>query len=535
MESDGLFWGLTLVTGKIYNQTPSTGFHISMAALEPDDGPKKPATIFVKYNGAEFALCTLCPGSIYQQTLDLNFATGEEVTFFIKGSQATVDLTGYIMPEEDFDESQLSDDDGLSEQDMSEEEDDVSHDEDDLSMEEEDDDEEGVEEIVQKVKAKKPNEVSENATSQNKKKGIADKKNKKNSKTDNSMLADVVDAQVEISEKETTQSVDISDIPTEKEIVEIISQNDIGDDKSELVLDSTLAEDVEKLETVVVSEKSISADVINDTKSEVENDIIENPSELSKTASDNVLSENISIDVNTEDPVKTDKLKKKKKKKNKNKSANNSMESNEILDASVQSLDAEDDQITDNNESISQDLSPQSLKRKLDESANTGETENKKKKKKKNKKKQAIDESLNSSVASDAGNTTADSPQPAKTENTKKSNNTPKRVLQGGIIMQDLKEGHGPVANNGKMVHVYYKGALKSGKEFDSCLSGKPFKFRLGKQEVIKGWDVGLSGMKVGGKRKLVIPANQAYGNKNLPGIPSNSTLMFDIELKAVN
>lgn len=382
MESDGLFWGLTLVTGKIYNQTPSTGFHISMAALEPDDGPKKPATIFVKYNGAEFALCTLCPGSIYQQTLDLNFATGEEVTFFIKGSQATVDLTGYIMPEEDFDESQLSDDDGLSEQDMSEEEDDVSHDEDDLSMEEEDDDEEGVEEIVQKVKAKKPNEVSENATSQNKKKVIADKKNKKNSKTDNSMLADVVDAQ---------------------------------------------------------------------------------------------------------------------------------------------------------NESISQDLSPQSLKRKLDESANTGETENKKKKKKKNKKKQAIDESLNSSVASDAGNTTADSPQPAKTENTKKSNNTPKRVLQGGIIMQDLKEGHGPVANNGKMVHVYYKGALKSGKEFDSCLSGKPFKFRLGKQEVIKGWDVGLSGMKVGGKRKLVIPANQAYGNKNLPGIPSNSTLMFDIELKAVN
>jgi len=353
-----------------------------MAALEPDDGPKKPATIFVKYNGAEFALCTLCPGSIYQQTLDLNFATGEEVTFFIKGSQATVDLTGYIMPEEDFDESQLSDDDGLSEQDMSEEEDDVSHDEDDLSMEEEDDDEEGVEEIVQKVKAKKPNEVSENATSQNKKKVIADKKNKKNSKTDNSMLADVVDAQ---------------------------------------------------------------------------------------------------------------------------------------------------------NESISQDLSPQSLKRKLDESANTGETENKKKKKKKNKKKQAIDESLNSSVASDAGNTTADSPQPAKTENTKKSNNTPKRVLQGGIIMQDLKEGHGPVANNGKMVHVYYKGALKSGKEFDSCLSGKPFKFRLGKQEVIKGWDVGLSGMKVGGKRKLVIPANQAYGNKNLPGIPSNSTLMFDIELKAVN
>lgn len=73
-----------------------------------------------------------------------------------------------------------------------------------------------------------------------------------------------------------------------------------------------------------------------------------------------------------------------------------------------------------------------------------------------------------------------------------------------------------------------YIGKLKNGKQFDANTKGKPFSFRLGKGEVIKGWDLGLVGMKVGGERRLEIPANMAYGNKSLPGIPGNSTLIFD-------
>ena len=87
------------------------------------------------------------------------------------------------------------------------------------------------------------------------------------------------------------------------------------------------------------------------------------------------------------------------------------------------------------------------------------------------------------------------------------------------------------------MVGMFYEGKLKSnGKTFDKNLGGKPFKFRLGAGEVIKGWDVGLDGIKVGGKRRLTIPASFAYGKQGAaPEIPPNATLVFDVECKAVN
>lgn len=110
------------------------------------------------------------------------------------------------------------------------------------------------------------------------------------------------------------------------------------------------------------------------------------------------------------------------------------------------------------------------------------------------------------------------------------------RTLQGEVIAKDTKIGYGPEARRGKTIQVYYKGTLKSnGKQFDACLTGKPFKFRLGAGEVIKGWDVGFENMKVGGKRTLIIPPHMAYGSRAMPGLPANSTLVFDVELKSVN
>lgn len=108
--------------------------------------------------------------------------------------------------------------------------------------------------------------------------------------------------------------------------------------------------------------------------------------------------------------------------------------------------------------------------------------------------------------------------------------------MQGGLVAQELKVGTGAEAKLGKKVQVYYEGRLKSNnKVFDSAKVGKGFKFGLGKGEVIKGWDLGISGMKVGGKRRLVIPPNLAYGSKGSPPvIPQNATLVFDVELKNV-
>lgn len=85
-----------------------------------------------------------------------------------------------------------------------------------------------------------------------------------------------------------------------------------------------------------------------------------------------------------------------------------------------------------------------------------------------------------------------------------------RRTIEGGVQIEDLKVGSGTPAKSGKNISVYYVGRLKNGKQFDETRKGEGFKFKLGNGDVIKGWDVGISGMKVGGKRRLTIPAAMA-------------------------
>lgn len=101
---------------------------------------------------------------------------------------------------------------------------------------------------------------------------------------------------------------------------------------------------------------------------------------------------------------------------------------------------------------------------------------------------------------------------------------------------EDLTVGSGDEATTGKTVSVHYTGTLTDGSKFDSSLDrGRPFEFQLGAGRVIKGWDQGVLGMKVGGKRKLTIPSDLAYGARGFPPvIPPNSTLVFEIELLGV-
>jgi FKBP-type peptidyl-prolyl cis-trans isomerase len=97
----------------------------------------------------------------------------------------------------------------------------------------------------------------------------------------------------------------------------------------------------------------------------------------------------------------------------------------------------------------------------------------------------------------------------------------------------DLRAGTGPEAKAGDTVTVHYTGTLDDGTKFDSSRDrGQPFSFPLGQGRVIKGWDVGLVGMKVGGQRKLTIPAEEAYGSRGAGGaIGPNATLHFDVEM----
>jgi peptidylprolyl isomerase len=104
------------------------------------------------------------------------------------------------------------------------------------------------------------------------------------------------------------------------------------------------------------------------------------------------------------------------------------------------------------------------------------------------------------------------------------------------LTIEDLEVGTGAEATAGKTVDVHYTGRLENGSKFDSSLDrGKPFTFPLGAGKVIKGWDKGVQGMKVGGKRKLTIPPDLGYGARGFPPvIPANATLIFEVELLGV-
>lgn len=109
----------------------------------------------------------------------------------------------------------------------------------------------------------------------------------------------------------------------------------------------------------------------------------------------------------------------------------------------------------------------------------------------------------------------------------------PQPVASSELMMTTTRQGTGPEAKEGDTVSVHYTGYLADGSKFDSSVDrGQPFEFTLGEGKVIKGWEIGVKGMKKGEVRKLIIPPQYAYGEAGFPGvIPGNATLAFEVEL----
>lgn len=110
------------------------------------------------------------------------------------------------------------------------------------------------------------------------------------------------------------------------------------------------------------------------------------------------------------------------------------------------------------------------------------------------------------------------------------------KVMDGELTIEDIIVGEGTEAVKHSIVTVNYTGWLEDGSKFDSSLNPgrEPFRFTVGAGQVIQGWDQGIPGMKIGGKRKLTIPPSMGYGNRDNGAIPANSVLIFEVDLLVV-
>jgi len=453
-----MFWGLLLEEGKFYSQKVTSPFHISMAALETTGKGGSAVTVNCEQDGTDYILCTLKDEALYQQPLDLNFAFGEEIKFFLSG-KGTVHLTGYVVMDDE-------DDDELD----SEEEDEAPElapitnnkgkkavdaalkaakkiappeDSDDDDSDEDSDEEETP------IKSKKPAVPA-----------IADKKPKKDGKKE------------EPAKKADTKKQDLK-----KKAAEEDSEDSDDSDEGEI--------DFKKLMAQVGSDddsddEDMDMDGLDDEEGEEEEDEDDDDDDDSDEEEDTPPSP---------------------KKKNKNMTP----------------------QVTPKVDSSKKDKkTPISLK--------PGGGKDKGKTPESSKKRKDFASPLVNG-SGDEGN------KKMKADEEEEVRGAHRRQVRGGVKVDDFRFGRGPTAEDGKYLNVHYVGMLQCNRKvFDSNTSGKGFKFRLGRGEVITGWDYGFQGMKVGGKREIIVPARLAYGAKGAPPeIPPNSDLLFEVELKAVS
>lgn len=128
---------------------------------------------------------------------------------------------------------------------------------------------------------------------------------------------------------------------------------------------------------------------------------------------------------------------------------------------------------------------------------------------------------------------TKDEQTTATEEKTSAATNTGDKKLANGIEYKDIKIGKGPDIKFGQQLHILYAGQLEDKTVFDKNLTGSGFEYKFGSDSGIKGWHLGMKGMKVGGKRRIVIPAKLAYGEEGCPekNVPANATLTFTMEI----
>jgi len=494
-EGDSMFWGVIIKPDKRYEQTVEDPFHISKACIEPTTGKGNITSVYVECNDEEFIVCNL-NDKILNETLDLNFNAGDKIVFKTSGT-GIVHLTGYNIQDPGEEPLGFGDEDDYSSEDEAAE----------------------VEEIPALVngKKRKAGASGDEATPATK------KRNERK-------------AAIEMAKKiaNTIKKADNDDDESDDEDYEDV-EGEGEDEEGEEEEDSSDEEETEADDTL--DESGVIRRGLSILESTMEGDTTVGDSTLDTSEIDTSAMDTSAMDTSAADtpakpiPVKAEKAKTPAKAEKAEKAKTPAKaEKAEKAKTPAKAEKAEKEVNDKENETTN---------KPAEETAELTKSQKKKKKKKEGKGEDSPVKPVAETKTEEVVETKTETKTPKKeaTEAKKTPAKTPKRTLKGGIQLEDLKVGNGPEATGKKMIGMYYEGKLKSNnKVFDSCLKGKPFKFRLGAGEVIKGWDVGVEGMKVGGKRRLTIPPQMAYGAKGAPpDIPANSHLVFEVECKAVN
>ncbi|KAJ1991027.1 peptidylprolyl isomerase fpr3 [Dimargaris cristalligena] len=478
------FWGLQIQPNKAYMQKVDASFCLTMAALDEKIADNQRTVVKVTVDDKSFVLCSLLPGKLEQQPLNITFTEGEQVTFFLNGSNA-VHLTGNYTPEEDI-YGDGDDDDEIDSDDMEGMEHDhgdgcpCSHSEDDdEELSELDSEDEGlsVEELAKKYGVT----IEE----------LLEQMNESDDDDDDKDDSDVEDA------GQTGRIREISIVKSADNASDSESDDDDYLDDAELIEEDQEIEDIdeEDLRDEVLK-------IIADAKTPVKA-----PEPVKET------------------PASTQKDSKKRKAEESAKSAKT----------------AESGKTPNKKEKKDTAAAVETPKAqaKKDKKAAAAERKEKAAETPKAQAKKEVAAAATPKSA-DKKEKAAETPKAqAKKEAAEKKATTPakptKVTLPGGLIIEDSVIGKGKECSRNNRIGMRYVGKLTNGKVFDQNTKGTPFNFVLGRGEVIKGWDQGIVGMKEGGERRLTIPAGLAYGSQGAPpDIPRNATLVFDVKLVTI-
>ncbi|KAF2353016.1 FKBP-type peptidyl-prolyl cis-trans isomerase domain [Trinorchestia longiramus] len=471
------FWSLILEPGKKYEKEVENGIQVTRATLDTSQasGNDGIVQIILDYEGKEMTVANLSvKHGIFQTTLDLTFKEGDKVAFTTSGAKLPVSLTGIAGLEDDDEDDEMDEEDYEN---MAE----------DNTVWTDDDSEEDAPELVSGSKKRKL-EVAEKFRRPAKSAKLANGTQKPLTLNGESFLSDDDD------DDSYNPTADLSSMGEEllgEE--EELDDQDLDSDDEDDDLDEEEEEEDEDAEEEEEEEEEDDEDEEEEEVSPVQkkkgsnlNGVMDSPKQKKKEQSAAGVKENTK-QAEAQKPAKKDQKTPAKEGKTPKKSPSKTSEAKTPSqdkakspkeNKAVKALKAEGKE------------TPKSEKKKLKEAKGT--------------------------------------PQQ------KQETGSPKKQMRaGGVVVEDVSLGTGEAAKKGSNVSMYYVGRLKSNnKVFDSQLSGPPLKFVLGRGEVISGWDIGLVGMKVGGKRKLSIPSGMAYGKKGAPPeIPPQANLEFEVTM----